>query len=291
MLPKTEFNGDPCYYIPNFEVSRRNFPAHIVILWKPDFLPYSFNLGKTVPLYPCIWISTIEDQRKRGPLTKGFRKTGIFPFNAELLRGAVNPHLEVVEESELESEQHFTDIAKIFREKIGLTEDRTTSCLLEIRKIMTGESVGSVVALEFHKNSLRSAPQKKRREKDSRLDVSNGRILTESTYISTKKAAIEKSKEKAKGLRNQKRNIEAAEESATDSEDESLSNQGYPCQAPPKRQRKTAKQVAAEIVSDVPAPQSSIESSVEFPEGYPSKTKAKRATARAQTTPAPRKKP
>ncbi|GAU96466.1 hypothetical protein RvY_07905 [Ramazzottius varieornatus] len=103
--------------------------------------------------------------------------------------------------------------------------------------------------------------------------------------------AKEKSKEKAKGLRNQKRNIEAVEESATDSEDENLSNQGYPCQAPPKRQRKTAKQVAAEIASDVPAPQSNIESSVEIPEGYPSKTKAKRATARARTTPAPRKKP
>ncbi|GAU95612.1 hypothetical protein RvY_07202 [Ramazzottius varieornatus] len=139
--------------------------------------------------------------------------------NAELLRGTVNPLLEVVEETEFESEQHFADIAKILREKIGLTEDRTTSCLFEIRKIVTGESVYSVVALEFHKNLIRSAPQKKRREKDSRLDVFNGRILTESKYISTKKAAIEKSKEKAKGLRNQKRNIEAVEESATDSED------------------------------------------------------------------------
>ncbi|GAV03706.1 hypothetical protein RvY_14095 [Ramazzottius varieornatus] len=156
---------------------------------------------------------------------------------------------------------------------------------------MTEESVGSVVALEFHKNLLRSAPQEKRREKDSRLDVSNGRILTESTHISAKKAAIEKNREKVKGLRNGKRNIEVVEESATDSEDESPTNQGYPCKATPKRQRKTAKQVAAEIASDVSAPPPNINSTADVPEGHLPKARAKRDKARAPTATVPIKKP
>ncbi|GAV08458.1 hypothetical protein RvY_18142 [Ramazzottius varieornatus] len=226
-----------------------------------------------------------------GPMKEGFRKTGMYPFDAELLRGTVNPRLEVVEHNEAQSEEYFADIAKILREKIRLSEDKTTSCLLEIRKIMTGESVGSVVAVQFYKNLLRSAPQKKRREKDSRLDVSNGRILTESAYISTKKAAMEKNKAKAKGLRNRKRNIQALEESATGSDDDSPATQEYPCQSPPKRQRKTAQQVAAEIANDVPAPQSLFDSPIDDPEVSPLKTRAKRATARTKIASAPRKKP
>ncbi|GAV01471.1 hypothetical protein RvY_12179 [Ramazzottius varieornatus] len=183
-----------------------------------------------------------------------------------------------------------TDVLTEFLEKEFLTSTTRQDYQLPVENQKDNDRRVGGLSRRF-KNLVRSAPQKKRREKDSRLDVSNGRILTESTYISTKKAAIEKSKEKAEGLRNQKGNIEEVEESATDNEDESISSQGYPCQAPPKRQRKTAKQMAAEIASDVPALQSNIESSLEVPEGYPSKTKAKRATARAQNTPAPRKKP
>ncbi|GAV05115.1 hypothetical protein RvY_15291 [Ramazzottius varieornatus] len=244
------------------------------------------------------WHSYLRDSRiditidVSGPMREGFRKTGIFPFDAELLRGTVNPNLEVLEEVEVGIDLHFADIARILREKIGLNDDKTTSCLLEIKKIVTGQSAGSVVALEFHKNLLRSAPQKKRREKDSRLDVSNGRILTERTYISTKKAAIAKNKEKAKGLRNRKRNIEAVEKRTTDSEEVSpIASQGYSCAPPAKRQRKTAKQVAAEIASDVPVPQPTRDSPVAGPEGYPSKTRAKRSKAPVRTTVAPRKKP
>ncbi|GAU89861.1 hypothetical protein RvY_02362-2 [Ramazzottius varieornatus] len=157
---------------------------------------------------------------------------------------------------------------------------------------MTGKSVGSVVALEFHKNLLRSAPQRKGREKDSRLDVSNGRILTESSYIATKKAAIEKNKEKANGLRNRKRNIEAVEESTTDSEEISPTpGQGYPCTVPPKRQRKTAKQVASELGVDVTASQPANDSSLRHSEGNPSKTSAKRSKAPVTAGSAPRKRP
>ncbi|GAV00736.1 hypothetical protein RvY_11540 [Ramazzottius varieornatus] len=218
-------------------------------------------------------------------------RTSSFPFDTKLLRGTVNPHLEIVEETEVGSDEHFADITKILREKIGLTENETTSCLLEIRRIMTGESVGSVVALEFHKNFLRSAPQKKRREKESRLDVSNGSILTESSYISAKKAAIEKNSGKAKGLRSRKRSIELVVESATDSEDESPTNQGYPCKATPKRQRKTAKQVAAEIANDVSAPPPNINSTADVPEGHVPKARAKRDKARAETARVPKKVP
>ncbi|GAU91584.1 hypothetical protein RvY_03811 [Ramazzottius varieornatus] len=46
---------------------------------------------------------------------------------------------------------------------------------------------------------------------------------------------MEKNRGKAKGLRNRKRNIEAVEESATDSEDESPTKQGYPHQSDRER--------------------------------------------------------
>ena len=123
-----------------------------------------------------------------GPLKEGFGKTGIFSFHPELLRGTVNPNLEMADEPMQESEQHFSEIAQILREQFGLSEDRTTSCLLEIKKTVSGGTMGSVIALEFHKHSPQSAPQKKRRGKDSRLDVSEGKVLTQSDYIDAKKA-------------------------------------------------------------------------------------------------------
>ncbi|GAU99937.1 hypothetical protein RvY_10868 [Ramazzottius varieornatus] len=113
----------------------------------------------------------------------------------------------------------------------------------------------------------------------------NGFLLAKRTLIKIVKAiAI------AKGPRNRGRNIEAGEESATEYEDDSPTTQGYPCQVPPKRQRKTAKQVAAEMASDVTAPLRNIHFPANVPEGCPSKTRPKRATARAKTAPAPRKK-
>ncbi|GAU94876.1 hypothetical protein RvY_06580 [Ramazzottius varieornatus] len=180
----------------------------------------------------------------------------------------------------------FADIARILREKIGLNDDKTTSCLLEIKKIVTGQSAGSVVALEFHKNLLRSTPQKKRREKDSRLDVSNEHLHQR------KESSDCKEQGEAKGLRNRKRNIEAVEKRTTDSEEVSpIASQGYPCAPPAKRQRKTVKQVAAEIASDVFVPQPTRDSPVAGPEGCPSKTRAKRSKAPVRATLAPRKKP
>ncbi|GAV03707.1 hypothetical protein RvY_14096 [Ramazzottius varieornatus] len=51
------------------DVSRTNFPAHIVKLWRPDCPPYSFNLGKNL-LAKVIWLSAMKRQQTGNPAVK-----------------------------------------------------------------------------------------------------------------------------------------------------------------------------------------------------------------------------
>ncbi|GAU89088.1 hypothetical protein RvY_01682 [Ramazzottius varieornatus] len=184
-------------------------------------------------------------------MKEGFRKTGMYRFDSDLLRGTVNPRLEVEEEEESKAQSWLWKSTRTCSEVVL---KRYGAKKILVRMYPVEESLPRV---------LTSAQRKPRWKRTKR----------------------------AKGLRNRKRNIETVEESATGSEDDSPTTQGYPCQAPPKRQRKTAKQVAAEIASDVTAPPPNMHFTVNVPEGNPSKRRPQRATARAKTTPAPRKKP
>ena len=80
---------------------------------------------------------------------------------------------------------------------------------MEIKQILHGGSTGSIIAKEFHRHLLRSAPEKKRKEKDSRLSTDNKRVLTDETYILGKQEQLLNSEKKAanKCLKNRKRNL------------------------------------------------------------------------------------
>ena len=173
------------------KISKHNFPAHIVKLWTPGASEYSFNLTE--------------------PLKHGFEQTGIFPFSPHLLRSTVKPHLQLQDSSSTQADECYNDIAQILRDRLLAGDDKTETCLAQIKHVLQGGSMGSVIATEFHRHLLRSAPQKKRKEKDSRLSTDNGKVLTDQTYILAKQNQLLNNKKKAakKSLSNRKRNVPA----------------------------------------------------------------------------------
>ncbi|GAU89115.1 hypothetical protein RvY_01706 [Ramazzottius varieornatus] len=158
------------------DVTKRDFPSHIVKLWKPDFWVHSFNFT--------------------GPLKDGFEKTGIYPFSPELLRDTVDSNLESgPEEVSEEIESQYQQIRRILQERLSISEDETNTHILQIKQVISGKPTASVIAREFHGYLLKAAPKKKRMMKDSRLDTSHGLALVHSGYISLKADKIRASKE------------------------------------------------------------------------------------------------
>ncbi|GAU92628.1 hypothetical protein RvY_04683 [Ramazzottius varieornatus] len=87
-------------------------------------------------------------------------------------------------------------------EKLSISEDRTNTCILWIKQVISGKLTASVIAREFHGHLLKAAPKKKRMIKDSRLDTSHGLALVHSGYISLKADKIRTSKEAKTKKRN-----------------------------------------------------------------------------------------
>ncbi|GAV03904.1 hypothetical protein RvY_14269 [Ramazzottius varieornatus] len=161
----------------------------------PNASPYSFNLG--------------------GPLKHGFELTGIFPFSSDVLRATVDPNLPVDEDEDedqevIAREYHYGEISKILQESLGLDEDKTRTCLIQIKQIVQRASAAQVIATDFHAHLLKAAPKKKRQLKDSRLDPKHGLALTRSEFIRVKLDAIRKAKEqKAKTKKQNKKDAVA----------------------------------------------------------------------------------
>ncbi|GAU98096.1 hypothetical protein RvY_09285 [Ramazzottius varieornatus] len=142
----------------------------------PDFFVHSFNFT--------------------GPLKDGFGKTGIYPFSPELLRDTVDSNLESgPEEVSEELESQYQEIRRILQKKLSISEDKTNTCILQIKQVILGEPTASVIAREFHGHLPKAAPKKKRMMKDSRMDTSHGLALVHSGYISLKADKIRASKE------------------------------------------------------------------------------------------------
>ena len=129
----------------SLQVTRSNFPAHIVQLWTPATSEFSFNLVK--------------------PLKDGFEKTGIFPFSSDILRNTVDPQLKLAEDYSDDHREIYADIASMLQNKLSLKDDQVKSCILSIKQAVHGLPVSCIVAAELHKSLLSAAPQKKRKKK------------------------------------------------------------------------------------------------------------------------------
>ena len=137
----------------------------------------------------------------------------------------------------------------MLQNKLSLNDDQVKSCILSIKQAVHGLPASCIVAAEFHKSLLSAAPQKKRKDKDSRLSTVNGRVLTEQSYILAKEEAMRKAKENASVKNKQGRKRKLAEvtngadiQNELDNDPEQLSssysgNQVTVEKMAPKRQR------------------------------------------------------
>ncbi|GAV06360.1 hypothetical protein RvY_16369 [Ramazzottius varieornatus] len=137
------------------------------------------------------------------------------PFSSDVLRATVDPNLPVDEDEDedqevIAREYHYDEISKILQESLSLDEDKTRTCLIQIKQIVQRASAAQVIAADFHAHLLKAAPKKKRQLKDSRLDPKHGLALTRSEFISVKLDAIRKAKEqKAKTKKQNKKDAVA----------------------------------------------------------------------------------
>ncbi|GAV00573.1 hypothetical protein RvY_11400 [Ramazzottius varieornatus] len=112
------------------------------------------------------------------------------------------PNLPVDEDEDEDQEviarkYHYGEISKFLQESLGLDEDKTRTCLIQIKQIVQRASAAQVIATDFHAHLLKAAPKRKRQLKDSQ-------------FISVKLDAIRKAKEqKAKTKKQNKKDAVA----------------------------------------------------------------------------------
>ncbi|GAU88395.1 hypothetical protein RvY_01103 [Ramazzottius varieornatus] len=197
------------------EVTKDNFLSHLVMLWfktegGPKDCP-AFNVGPT--------------------LQSGFARCGLFPFSPETIRGTVklfyDPTVNASGIRQIEPGQDHEELFELLRRRYGITSDihheEVRDCVENVQK---GTTSGKVLAGALAKSLMDDAP-KKRKQKNTMLNLTSGAMVTSDEIVKTaemiqaenlgKKAALKATNaaEKAGRQAGEKVASKAAEKAAT----------------------------------------------------------------------------
>ena len=171
-------------------MSRHTFSKHMATLCTPTADPHSFDFSRSLP--------------------SGFRETGIFPFNPEVIRDSVTKTVKDPNFSEYSAPLEL--IANILRNTMKLNEEKTEACLEAIVNISSDyQYLAKTIRAAAEKSIIAPKPKKTRGLKDQRLASDKGVLCLESEFVSgmrdivaAKAAATEAKKSKKKAPRAKK---------------------------------------------------------------------------------------
>ena len=135
----------------------------MAILCTPSADPHSFDFSRSLP--------------------SGFRDTGIFPFNPEIIRDSVTKAIEEPEFPEYSAPLDL--IANILRNSMKLDEEKTETCLEAIMNIASDHSyLAKTIRAAAEKSIIAPKPKKTHRLEDQRLALDKGVLCLESAFVS-----------------------------------------------------------------------------------------------------------
>ena len=167
----------------------------MAILCTPSADPHSFDFSRSLP--------------------SGFRDTGIFPFNPEIIRDSVTKAIEEPEFPEYSAPLDL--IANILRNSMKLDEEKTKACLEAIANISSNHQyLAKTIRAATGRSIIAPKPKKNPRLKDQRLALDRGVLCLESEFVSgmrnivaAKTAAAEAKKSGKKAPRAKKNPVAA----------------------------------------------------------------------------------
>ena len=135
-------------------MTRNKFPSHLLEVWEK-----------------CNFSETLRD---------GFRKTGLFPFDANIILKtvtSVGPTDEPASPGPLTFSPQKRKLREVL-EDMKVPEDSINSIVGQAMRSARGQTIGYDIAKSLRKALLESNPKKQRVTKDQRLGTTSGLILT-----------------------------------------------------------------------------------------------------------------
>ncbi|GAU89070.1 hypothetical protein RvY_01665 [Ramazzottius varieornatus] len=173
--------------MPGGLVTKDNLLSHLVKLWfhTEDCPPqHAFNAGPN--------------------LISGFRKSGLFPFSPEVIRGTVKTRhcpespVSTAESASKNYQSIFGSLTETLKDEVDIAGQKDREDILDFIKLkQRGVAPGAVLAASLQASLFSAAAKKVRREKNEHLNLDAGGLTNEPAFQSAqaaKRAAVKAAK-------------------------------------------------------------------------------------------------
>ncbi|GAU95138.1 hypothetical protein RvY_06813 [Ramazzottius varieornatus] len=117
-------------------------------------------------------------------LQSGFARCGLFPFSPETIGGTVklfnDPTVNASGIRQIEPGQDHEELLELLRRRYGITSD-----IHHEENVQKGTTSGKVLAGALAKSLMDDAPKKKRKQKNTMLNLTSGAMVTSDEIVKT----------------------------------------------------------------------------------------------------------